>query len=261
MIGPLALVAATLLAASPAPPAGKEVMRRVNERPRGGDATMRLRLDLDDAERGSFSKDVEVSRVALASGHRTLYHITAPEHEKGIVLLVAEDEALGGLWMYFPRSDHLLKVASRGLSALASDFSCEDLKLAFALDDYTFTNLGRDRWRDHDVWKVEMVPATTRLARELGFARAVGWVRDDIWMIVRSDYFDSRGELFKTFEVEALEQVQGVWTATRTAMVNHRVNHRTDVEVLEVRYGLHLDEAVHRPQRLAAVSRGEEAAP
>ena len=35
-----------------------------------------------------------------------------------------------------------------------------------------------------------MKPATEQLRGELGFTKAIGWVRDDIWMIIRADYID-----------------------------------------------------------------------
>lgn len=251
---PVALLALLLMAASPQPSA-EEVMRRVNARPRGKDAVMKIRLGLTG--RGKFSKTILARRRALPDGHRTLYYVATPQHEEGIILLVAEDGAPGGLWMYFPSSDHLLRVASRGLSALGSDFSCEDLKLAFPLQDYDFRVLGRAELKGHTTLRIEMKPREPRLQRELGFAHAVGWVREDLPMIVRSDYYDSEGNLFKTFRVEELKKIQGIWTATRTSMVNLRAGHRTDVEISEVRYFLDLAKEPLTPDSLAGVSRVE----
>lgn len=246
------LSAIALLAAAPQPN-GEELMRRVNARPRGKDAEMKVRLVLTG--RGTFSKTISARRRALPSGERTQYFVHAPESEEGIILLVAEDRDLGGLWMYFPSSDHLLRVASRGLSALGSDFSCEDLKLAFPLEDYRFRALGAADFKGHPVVQVEMTPRDPLLQRELGFDRAVGWVREDISMIVRSDYYDSAGKVFKTFQVEELRQIQGIWTASRTSMVNLRANHRTDAEISDVRYFLDLGKQPLTPDSLAKVSR------
>ena len=239
----VALLAFLLLAAAPAPqppaPSAEEVMRRVNARPRGKDAEMNLKLLLN-SRRGPYTKTVSMRRRALADGYRTLYRVNTPASETGILLLVAEDKALNSLWMYFPSSDHLLQVASRGLSALGTDFTCEDLKLAFPLADYNFRLLGRADCRGESCLRVEMTPREPRLQRELNFDHAVGWVREDLAMIVRSDYYDSDGNLFRTFQVEELKQIQGIWTATKTSMVNARAEHRTDVELADVRYFLDL---------------------
>ena len=252
-----ASLALLLMAAAPVPqPSGEEVMRRVNARPLGKDAEMNVRLSLTDPRRGSYGKTISARRRALPDGSRTLYRVNTPQSEQGIILLVAEDSALNGLWMYFPSSDHLLRVASRGLSALGSDFSCEDLKLAFPLEDYSFRVLGRVDCKGQSCLQVEMNPKDPRLQREFGFSRAVGWVRDDIWMIVRSDYYDAEGNLFKTFQVEELKQIQGIWTATKTSMANLRADHRTDVELSDVRYFRDLSKETRAPNTLAAASRG-----
>jgi hypothetical protein len=246
-----------LMAAAPVPqPSGEEVMKRVNARPLGKDAEMNVRLLLTDPRRGSYSKTISARRRALPDGNRTLYRVNTPQSEQGIILLVGEDRALDGLWMYFPSSDHLLRVASRGLSALGSDFSCEDLKLAFPLQDYSFRILGRADCKGKSCLQVEMSPRETRLQREFGFGRAVGWVREDIWMIVRSDYYDTDGNLFKVFQVDELKQIQGIWTATKTSMVNLRADHRTDVELSDVRYFRDLSKETLAPDTLAAASRG-----
>jgi hypothetical protein len=142
------------------------------------------------------------------------------------------------MWMYFPISDQLVHVASRGLSALASDFSCEDLLVAVPIEDYRFRNLGRTKCGERSCLKIEMTPATEALQRELGFARSVGLVRDDIWMIVRADYFTSTGQRFKTFEAEEVAAVDGIWTVRRYSMVNHRAGHSTTVRVTEVDYSV-----------------------
>lgn len=251
--------AADPVASTTPQPTAEEVMRRVNARPRGKDATMNVHLSLTDPRRGAYSKTISARRRALPDGSRTLYRVNTPQSEQGIILLVAEDSVLNGLWMYFPSSDHLLRVASRGLSALGSDFSCEDLKLAFPLQDYNFRILGRADCKGQSCLQVEMTPKAERLQRELGFKRAVGWVRDDIWMIVRSDYYDDEGNLFKTFQVDELKEIQGIWTATRNSMVNLRADHRTDVELSDVRYFLNLSKESLAPDTLAAASRGAKA--
>jgi hypothetical protein len=250
----IAALALLLTAASPQTSA-EEVMRRVNARPRGQDATMKIRLALTG--RGKFTKTILARRRALPDGSRTLYYVDTPKHEEGIILLVAEDSALNGLWMYFPSSDHLLRVASRGLSALGSDFSCEDLKLGFPLEDYDFRVIGRADLKGHPTLQIEMKPGEPRLQRELGFDRAVGWVREDLAMIVRSDYYDSEGNLFKTFQVGELKKIQGIWTATRTSMVNLRADHRTDVEISDIRYFLDLAKEPLAPDALAGLSHAE----
>lgn len=219
---------------------GEEAIRRVNARSRGEDSSMRLEMTLHDEKRGEFRKTVELRRKRFDDGYRTAYRILSPQHEEGIGLLLAEDRGASDMWMYFPISDQLVHVASRGLSALASDFNCEDLLVGLPLEDYEFRLLERKPCGERSCLQVEMTPATEALARELGFARSVGLVRDDIWMIVGADYYTASGRLYRSFEAQEVERIDGVWTVLRYSMENHRAGHSTAVRVTDVDYSLDL---------------------
>jgi hypothetical protein len=240
-------------AAGPPPPlpSGEEIMRQVNARSRGGDSNMRLDMTLHDAKRGDFHKKILLQRKRLASGYRTTYWITAPEHEQGIGLLLSEDATQHGMWMYFPSARQLVRVASRGLSALESDFSCEDLRVAVPLADYEFQTLGRDNAGGVSTYRVEIKPRGERLRAELGFSRSVGWVRDDLWLIVRADYYDEDGKVFKSFRAEDMQQMEGVWTVRRFFMQNWRAQHGTEVRVTAADYSVRLPEELFTSSRFA----------
>jgi Outer membrane lipoprotein-sorting protein len=238
--------------AVPAPLQGIEIMRRVNARSRGLGSRMHLEMTLHDLKRGDFHKSILLERTRLSAGYRTAYRVDAPDHEKGIGLLISEDARHPGLWMYFPATRQVMNVSSRGFPALASDFSCEDLLTAIPLADYDFRVLGREFLDGISTWKVEMTPHDERLRSELGFSKSVGWVRDDIWVIVRADYLDENGKVFKTFRAGDLEQVQGIWTVRSFSMHSNRAQHSTQVRVTDVAYSRPLPEAAFRPEKLGA---------
>ncbi len=252
MIG-LFLVALLGMPVEPAAalPTGEAVMQRVNDRDRGVDARLRLRFSLHDKKRGTFDRVVDVRRKRFGGSYRSIYHTRSPPHLRDVSMLIAEDTALDGMWMFFPESDHLVKVASRGISALASDFSCQDLRVTHSLGDFQYTTLGRTTIGGKPAFRVEMKPKRERLGREFGFTHAIGWVLESDWIIVRADFFDARGNVFKRFESEPPQLVEGVPTLMRYSMVNYRADHRSDVEVLTVEYRQELDEADFWPDALA----------
>jgi hypothetical protein len=233
-------------------PSGLQIMSEVNARPRGGDAQMRMRLVLKDARRGTHTRQVEMERKALSTGYRTIYRISGPQHLAGISLLIGEDRELNGMWMYFPSSDHLVRVASRGFSALASDFSCEDLRADFPLRDFHFKNLGREEAQGRTYWRVEMRPLSETLARELGYSYAIGWVLSDARVIAKAEYYDSQGKQFKTFQAHHLEKISDVWTVRHYTMVNHRAQHESEVYVDTVQYQMRLSKDRFEPNILRA---------
>jgi hypothetical protein len=242
-----------LLPAIANPPiSGDEVMRRVNGRSRGNSSQMLLEMTLNDARRGQFRKTIVMQRKRLAAGYRTAYRITAPDHENGIGLLLSEDTAQPGMWMYFPSSRQLLHVATRGFSALASDFNCEDLLVSVPLADYQFRVLGRENIDGVSAIQVEMTPRSERLRNELGISKCVGWVRDDIWLIVRADYYDENGNVFKSFHAGDIKLIQGIWTAQTFTMHNYRAQHSSEVRVVQTDYSVRLPNEAFTPDRLGS---------
>src|SRR6202034_514023 len=99
---------------------------------------------------------------------------------------------------YFPDGHSVIPVATRGFPALATDFICEDLLVDVVLADFRFRLLGRETDSNTVIQQVEMTPRTDALRAELGYSKAVGWVREDIWLIARADYYDDAGAVFKT---------------------------------------------------------------
>lgn len=234
-----------------AQPSGLEIMRRVHARDSGRQARMVLHLTLTDERRDTvLERDVELLRRRTETGYRSRFTVLAPEKAAGLAVLLVEEEPESKIWLYFPASREKTEILTRGLSALGSDFACEDLRLIFPPSDYEFATLGREMVGGHACWKVEMKPRTAALQRALGFARAVGWVRDDAALIVRADFFDAYGQLSKTFRSDAPVLIDGVWTLRRYSMISLRTHHRTDVVVTAVDYSGAVDPRKVDPQHL-----------
>lgn len=232
--------------------AGTRIMSRVNARPRGKSSLNHLEMIIHDPRRGDFHKTIVMQREQLASGYRTIYQITSPVHEKGIGLLISEDASQRGIWMYFPAAKQSVRVASRGFPALASDFICEDLSAGVPLNEYDFRILGLDRIDGHDAIMIEMKPRTENLRGELGYTKAIGWVRKDPPIIVRADYYDERNVVFKSFHASAIEQKQGIWTIGKMEMENLRAHHSSEVRVLDTDYSVHFPDDAFTPNRMGS---------
>jgi hypothetical protein len=212
---------------------------------------MMLQMTVIDAQRGNTrERTIEVLRRRTPSGYRTRFTTIAPESLRGVAVLLVEEEPASKIWLYFPAGKEKTEMTTRGLSALGSDFSCEDLRVHFPLGDYEFVNLGRAMVDGHASWKIEMKPRTAALKRTIGFARAIGWVRGDAWMIVRAEFFDSHDQRLKTFQSDLPVRVGGIWTSRRYSMISARVRHRTDVIVTEIDYDAAIDPRMVDPDWL-----------
>ena len=88
---------------------------------------------------------------------------------------------------------------------------------------------------------VESIPRDLDAAQ---YSRRVQWVPRDIWVPVRIEFYDKRGNLLKVNSVEKLEQVQGYWTPVKSVMKNEQTGHATHLEVQRIRYDGNLPDAL-----------------
>jgi len=68
------------------------------------------------------------------------------------------------------------------------------------------------------------------------FARKLTWIDKGTKLIVREEYYDSRGELLKVLEVGKIETVDGHPTAVERTMTTPRKDNRTEIVFSDVKY-------------------------
>src|SRR6185503_4922043 len=131
-----------------------------------------------------------------------------------------------------------VSAADRGEAFLGTDFSYEDINNETRLhaDDYTYRVLDPADWEGRPCVKLEAVPVDDRIARELGYGRAVLWVDSEIWMPRRIEIWDVAGNPLKEVVFTDIAVVQGIWTAQRVEARDLKSGHRTTFTFTEVDY-------------------------
>ncbi len=70
----------------------------------------------------------------------------------------------------------------------------------------------------------------------LGYSRVVRYVDAEIWMTRKVEMWDIRGNQLKTIHISDIREVQGIWTAHRMEVENHKTGHRTIFTFADVDY-------------------------
>lgn len=65
------------------------------------------------------------------------------------------------------------------------------------------------------------------MAEELGFSRSLIWVNPKNWIIVKTDYWDLKDRLLKTYTASSISQVDGIWTKHQLEVQNHKTGHHS----------------------------------
>jgi hypothetical protein len=253
----LAGVSCTALASPGELPEGEEVARRIDARSRSSQASRVATLELVDREgrvrerrlRSFWKLEPEARRLLI-------FALSPPEmkHEAFLAYDYFDSARDDEQWIYKPTRKQAQRIASprRGDSFLGSDFTLEDLKKEDRVEvgEYTWKTLGEGTLDGQRVLLVEQVPATQRLAAELGYGRILNYVDPKLWMRRKIEFFDLRLEPLKTFDIGPIEQIDGYWTARRVEAVHHGTGQRSVLRFGEIDHRSPLDDALFSPRTM-----------
>lgn len=255
-----AAVAALVLAPAEelaAAPEGDEIAARVLSRPEGAAARRVIHMTLTPARGRQRERTAVVLKRRDEAGRRTRITYLEPKRARDISFLSHDydaDDATDDRWLYAPATRKVRRIpaSDRGKSFQGTDFSYEDIQseLKFDMDDYTFRYEGREESSGRVRHRISGRPSSADTARELGYGGFVALVDEATWMPVSIDFSDLEGKPLKTVTVGAVEDIDGIWTATRIEAVNHQTGHRTIFRYEEVSYPDSLPEHLFLPSSL-----------
>jgi hypothetical protein len=259
---PRAWLAAGLVLALGAAAAGsqpltdpREIMQRVDARPRGRDqkarAIWRLVSKSGDErvrETRTFWRDARGDGAGLHS-QRLLVFVTPPDVKDTAFLIwnqldPARDD---DQWIYLPglRKVRRIAVGDRGTSFVGTDFAYDDL-VERQVDEDGHVLL---RSVEHEGALHHLIEATPK--RPAPYAKRIVWVRDGDFTTPRIEFVDPAGTVTKTLEASWTE-VNGIWTWKQLVMTNARSGHKTIVDVDQVVYDTGLGPDVFSESALRA---------
>lgn len=144
------------------------------------------------------------------------------------------------MWVYMPEASLVRRISGGGKKGafMRSDFANEDISKR-EVDDDIHTLVREEELFGAKCYVVDMVPVDTE---NTNYSKRRVWVRQDIWLPSRTDYFDKSGTVIKRAMYGGYKEIQGVWTATRQIMKSIRNNSETLLETRKVRYDTGLKE-------------------
>ena len=156
-------------------------------------------------------------------------------------------------WLYIPAIKLVKRIAAddKNSSFVGSDFSYEDVSGRDLKVD-THTLKGEEPINGRPAYVVESVP---REAKSASFSRKVAWIDKESSLPLKENYYDKRGDLYKTFTADKIENIQDIATIMKRTMVNIQNGHRTDVSFTEVKYDVGLRDDLFSERYLRSAPR------
>ena len=204
-------------------------------------------------ERGDtrLTRKMQMFTKKFPPDERGLIRFLAPSDIRNTSYLTWSWNATGredDMWVFLPSEDLVRRISGGGKtgSFMRSDMANEDIEKRAVADDEQ--NLLRNETVDgKECWVVEYVPVDPS---ETGYSKRIAWVRQDIHLPVRIEYYDKRRKLLKTALYGGFQEIDGIWSHTRMIMTTPRKKTRTMVQITDIEYNTGLPDTFFEQSNL-----------
>jgi len=226
---------------------GAQIMQQVDERNDGDDLIQTIYQKLIDRRGGLRERHMIAFRKDYGKDSKSISYFLKPANIRDTALLTYDYDGTArddDQWLYLPALKKVRRISAsdRGDYFMGTDFTFEDIKQTPELGDYNWTLTGSGMIDGHDCWVVQGVPKTEDLKANLGYSKTVNYIRKDIDLAIRIDYWDRKAQELKHFHAIEVKQVQGIWTATKVLMENIQTGHKTEIEFSDQQYNTGLSD-------------------
>ncbi len=152
------------------------------------------------------------------------------------------------MWIYMPSESIVRRVSGGGKKGpfMRSDFSNEDITKREVADD-TFSYL-----REEDVAgvKCHVIEALPVKPDKSGYKRRVLWVRSDIWLPAKIEYYNFGDKKIKECLYGGYVQISGIWVASKRKMTSVDRGTYSMLESSDIRFNVDLSDSLFEQANL-----------
>ena len=224
----------------------KEIIRKADEKTRGlsSQGTMTMTVVRPDWSR-------TISMKTWSKGREySLVLITAPAKDKGQVFLKIKTE----MWNWVPSIDKTIKNPPSMMlqSWMGSDFTNDDLvRQSSIVVDYTHTLLGKEKVRDMDCYKIELIPLPEAA---VVWGKVIMWITIsdyDQWMAA---YYDEDNTLVNISNNYDIKRMGDREIPTRLEMIpQNKKGQKTIMHIDEMKFNSNVDEGFFSQQNMKKI--------
>ncbi len=229
-LAPAALAGNAMESATTPEEKGLQIAIAADARDSGwSDWTARARMVLRNRQGQTSTRELRLQALEQeADGDKRLIVFDEPRDVKGTAFLVfTKKRGNDDQWLYLPALKRVKRIASNNQAGpfVGSEFAYEDLS-SQEVEKYSYKYL-----RDEDVdgqacYVIERYPVD----ENSGYTRQVVWLDQQEYRVLKTEYYDRKSELLKTFVAEGYRSYgDNYWRATRYVMVNHQTGKSTDL--------------------------------
>jgi len=195
-------------------PDAVELIRRAQRQDTAPDEQVQFSMQLIDTsgrirERTGTIYERQIAPRSLDEMRLIRYHSPADIKGSG-VLTIEHSDRENDQWLYLPAYHAARRIApaNRGDRYMGTDFLYEDI-MREKIEEYRYRTVGEDTLGGVRCVVVESVPVAEQLARETAYSKKTMWIDPARDLVLRVDYHDREGRLFKRLTVTEVEKEAG----------------------------------------------------
>lgn len=181
------------------------------------------------------------------SEERALMSFHSPSDVRGVSFLITnydeEQSKADDQWMYLPAFRKTRRIGSndkRG-SFMGSVFNYSDLD-NIRVKDYDNTLLAEETIGDRSAWRIERIPVNQAVISKTGYYKTHVWIDKQRHIVLQQHYFNAKGIVFKTQETIDVDNLQDIWTITKSRATDIEKNKQSEMLFLSTVYNVDISE-------------------
>ena len=192
---------------------GFEIAARSDRSDRGfGDSEVGLKMILRNRAGKETTRELSLRTLEIPDesvGDKSMIVFNTPADIDGTTLLsYAKILEPDDQWLYLPALKRVKRISSVNKSGpfVGSEFAFEDFT-SLELNKYDYTYLRSEPCGDLQCDVIERTPRY----EHSGYTRQVTWVDQEVFQVRRVEFYDRRGDLLKTLQLEDYREYEGAY--------------------------------------------------
>ncbi len=230
---------------------GREIMLKAENRPEAKTTQSELTMTIINKRGKERVRKLKSYSMEVGDDEKTLMFFEYPGDVKGTGLLTWNYDQIGkddDKWLYLPAMKKTRRISGSSAKKdyfMGTDFTYDDMGDR-NIDEDTHKLLGEETINGHKCWKVQ---STSKDKRDL-FSKKIIWLRQDILIPEKVDYYDKMGKLHRQMVIEKVEQKGKYWVMLKMTMSNVQTKHKTIIEFNKMELDKPMDEGKFSVQTL-----------
>ncbi len=210
---------------------GREIMIKADNQPEAKTSQSELTMTIINKRGKERIRKLTTYSMEVGKDKKTLMFFKYPGDVKGTGFLTWDYDKIGkddDKWLYLPAMKKTRRISGSSAKKdyfMGTDFTYDDMGER-NVDEDTHKLLGEETINGHKCWKIESIPKDKRDI----FSKKIIWMRQDILMPEKIDYYDRMGKLHRQMVIEKVEKIKDYWVIVKMEMSNVQTKHKTIIE-------------------------------